>query len=103
MKHVGHSATSYDAAVEIEPDANRLRAMVYGLLMQYSRGLTDHEMQSHLNMIGSTQRPRRVELCDRGLVVDSGRHRLTPSGRKAVVWVIHPVPLAKAYGKVVNA
>jgi len=69
--------------------------------MQYSRGLTDHEMQAHLNMIGSTQRPRRVELCDKGLVVDSGRQRPTPSGRMAVVWVIHPVPLAKAYEKAI--
>jgi hypothetical protein len=87
-KYVGHSDTSRAAAIAIEPDANRLRAEVYSLLMRYSQGLTDQEMQAHLGMPGSTQRPRRVELCDGGWVLDSGRKRFTSSGRLAVGWVI---------------
>jgi hypothetical protein len=39
-----------------------------------------------LGMNPSTQRPRRIELCQRNLIVDSGTTRLTTSGRKAVVW-----------------
>jgi hypothetical protein len=43
-------------------------------------------MQAELQMQGSTQRPRRVELVRAGLVVDSGLRRRTFAGRSAVVW-----------------
>jgi hypothetical protein len=35
----------------------------------------------------STQRPRRIELCEAEAVIDSGLRRLTRSSRAAVVWV----------------
>lgn len=54
----------------------------------YEFGATDDEMQRHLNMPGSTQRPRRQELQEMGLVKDSGRRRKTLSGRDAIVWVV---------------
>ena len=39
-------------------------------------------------MSGNTVRPRRIELQEKGLVVDSGRRRPTPSARQAIVWVV---------------
>jgi hypothetical protein len=47
---------------------------------------TDEEIQLGLEMSGSTERPRRVELVAAGRIVDSGRTRPTQSGRQAVVW-----------------
>jgi hypothetical protein len=83
-----HSDTSHAAAVSAQWNADTQRAKVYRSLSRAGFfGRTDHELQSILAMNPSTERPRRVELVKKGLVKDSGRRRLTPSGRKAVVWV----------------
>lgn len=85
------SATSEAAAEAIGEVTGHLRRMVFELLGEHLQGgLTDHQMQELLVMNPSTQRPRRVELVDQGFVIDSGRRRLTPSGRAAVVWIVRP-------------
>lgn len=99
MKWVRGSRTSHWAAEGIEPGAGTLRATVYAKLREFSGGLTDHQMQQMLGMNPSTQRPRRIELCESGLVMDSGRTRPTPSGRKAVVWIaLRPKPVQLVIG-----
>lgn len=80
-----HSVTSVQAAERIEPDAKTLRHRVL-MVLKVNGGLTDEEMQLGIPMNPSTQRPRRIELVNMGLVVDSGLTRLTRSGRKATVW-----------------
>lgn len=80
-----HSTTSKVAASAILPNAKTLRAAVLNYLRAYG-GATDDEIQAALNMSGNTERPRRRELEQHGLVRDSGRRRLTHSGRQAVVW-----------------
>lgn len=83
-----HSDTSMAAAVGIEPNAmTLLRDVLLALRSWRQEGATDQEIQDALSMDPSTERPRRVELVKRGLVKDSGRTRLTRSGRKATVWV----------------
>ena len=83
-----HSDTSVQAARDIEALASRLRREVHDYLVGCGEvGATDEEMQTFLGMAANTQRPRRVELCRAGLVVDSGRRRLTAARRRAVVWV----------------
>ena len=83
-----HSATSIDAAKQIEPHMTRLRAEVLGVCrFSGPHGATDEEMQIALVMPANTQRPRRIELWRLGLIRDSGERRKTKSGRKAVVWV----------------
>jgi hypothetical protein len=87
-----HSPTSVAAAEAIRPATGRLRMAVLEYLRSCGQnGATDDEMQDALNgtlgMGPSTQRPRRIELVEAGLVADSGRTRLTKAGRKAVVWV----------------
>jgi transcription initiation factor IIE alpha subunit len=80
------SITSAKAADSL--DAMTLNAMhrrVLELLAATPDGLTDEEMQRRLEMNPSTQRPRRIELARRGLVVECGTRR-TASGRMAVVW-----------------
>lgn len=91
---VRHSITSAEAAHTIAEKLPALQRRVWEYLVQQGAyGATDEEMQVWLRMPASTQRPRRVELVQRGLVLDSGTTRLTFAHRRAVVWIVKtPVP-----------
>jgi hypothetical protein len=83
---VNGSITSAKAADSLGPATlNALQRRVLELLAATPDGLTDEEMQHKLGMNPSTQRPRRIELARRGLVVEAGT-RKTASGRMATVW-----------------
>lgn len=82
-----HSPTSKAAAGLIEGKALTLRRAVYWALCDAPGGLTDEEGQIETGLVGNTYRPRRVELVEGGVVVDSGLTRKTRSGRAAVVWI----------------
>ena len=83
-----HSAPSIAAAEAALPTVGTQRWHVLELLRAFpSFGMTDEEMQNAMGMNPSTQRPRRVELVNAGLVRDSGERRRTASGRQATVWV----------------
>jgi hypothetical protein len=78
--------TSAKAADLLDPTTlNAMQRRVLELLAATPDGLTDEEMQRRLEMNPSTQRPRRIELARRGLVVECGTRR-TSSGRMATVW-----------------
>jgi predicted ArsR family transcriptional regulator len=64
------------------------RRRVFGAIRAVEGGLTDEEIQTALGLNPSTERPRRVELVERGMVEDSGARRMTRSGRSAVVWAL---------------
>lgn len=84
---VNGSATSAAAADSLGPATlNAMQRRVYEFLLERgAAGATDEEMQKELEMNPSTQRPRRVELARKGLIVEMGTRRTT-SGRMAVVW-----------------
>jgi transcription initiation factor IIE alpha subunit len=83
---VNGSITSAAAADSLVPKTlNAMQRRVLELLAAWPQGLTDEEMQHKLGMNPSTQRPRRIELARRGLVVEAGTRR-TASGRMAVIW-----------------
>lgn len=52
---------------------------------QGERGATDEECQRGLAMNPSSQRPRRGELADAGLIVVAGK-RMTSANKRATVW-----------------
>jgi transcription initiation factor IIE alpha subunit len=80
------SITSAQAADSLGPATlNAMQRRVLELLQATPEGLTDEEMQKRLGMNPSTQRPRRIELARRGLIVTGGT-RKTASGRSADVW-----------------
>jgi transcription initiation factor IIE alpha subunit len=82
------SVTSAAAADSLTPATlNAMQRRVLELLQATPDGLTDEEQQTRLGMNPSTQRPRRIELARRGLVVAAGT-RQTASGRMAVVWKV---------------
>lgn len=83
--------TEAAAAVSMRAHAKPLRELVLDLLRLHPDGLTDDEGASYLvvrfpRADRLTWGRRRQELCLAGLVVDSGRRRDTPSGRRAIVW-----------------
>jgi len=83
---VNGSITSAKAADSLSPTTlNAMQRRVLELLAATPDGLTDEEQQLALGMNPSTQRPRRIELARRGLVVEAGT-RKTVSGRMATVW-----------------
>jgi hypothetical protein len=83
---VNGSITSAKAADLLGPATlNAMQRRVLELLAATPDGLTDEEQQTRLGMNPSTQRPRRIELARRGLVVEAGT-RKTASGRMATVW-----------------
>lgn len=87
-KYQAHSDTSKSAAAEIEGKARTLRGTVYTFLkISGMYGATDEELQIALGMNPSTERPRRIELVELGLVKKRGKTRPTKSGRQAVVWI----------------
>lgn len=86
--YVRGSKTSKKAAGAIQASSAALRVQVLAYLLVREDGATDQEMQQALGMKPSTQRPRRVELVQMGLVRDSGRTRDTESGREATVWEV---------------
>lgn len=83
-----HSETSQAAAEAIKPRVEIDRARILAEIKRSGvLGRTDGELQEQLGMNGSSQRPRRIELLDAGLIRDSGRTRKSASGRQCVVWV----------------
>lgn len=78
--------TSAEAAGQIKECAATLRGKLLRRLQATPQGLTDEQMQILCRMEGSTQRPRRRELEQMGLVYKTITTRRTTSGRLAVVW-----------------
>ena len=84
-----HSETSREAAEAIKPKRGTLQRRVFAFIESRGvSGATDEEIQLGLELNGSTVRPRRGELAQRRLIVQSGKTRKTKSGRNATVWVV---------------
>lgn len=84
--YVPHSDTSHAAALAMLHELSRLESVVLAFLKHRQDGATDEQMQGALHMNPNTQRPRRVALVEKGLVIDSGQKRKTWAGREATVW-----------------
>lgn len=79
------SPTSEEAAARIAPEVTGLRRKVYEYIRARGR-VTDEDICIALSMNPSTERPRRVELIQAGLIRDSGSVSLTRARRRAVLW-----------------
>ena len=76
-------STSYDAAQKVS--VTRLRALVVSI-HKGANGLTDAELDAHRPIGCPTLRPRRCELTRKGIIVDTGTKRLSPTNRQMIVW-----------------
>ncbi|MBX3375169.1 MAG: hypothetical protein KF817_15170 [Phycisphaeraceae bacterium] len=80
--------TSDLAANRIAGYAVTQRASVLAVIVKAGAfGATDAEIEAATGMRAQSVSPRRGELCALGLIIDSGRRRLTPRGRHAAVWM----------------
>lgn len=80
---------SAEAATRAAPRAPGDRLRILSALAEHG-AMTDEALQTLLRMNPSTERPRRGELVESGLVRDSGKMGRTMSGAKAVLWEITP-------------
>ena len=91
--------TSLAARSSARPAASQRSKVFMYLLKTGSRGATLEELEAALGVPGNTVRPRRRELEEKRLIIDSGS---TISGRAAIVWVvpepIRSLALAKLHG-----
>lgn len=78
------SPESVEAGIENMPNRATQRQRVLDHLREWGPS-TDEQLQDALGMEGSTERPRRVELVERGLVHKVGTAK-TKSGRSAALW-----------------
>jgi hypothetical protein len=79
--------TSRAAAKAIMPHAGTQRALVFAALQDAGLlGLTDQQIQDATGLDPSSERPRRIELCNAGLIVVAPFQRLTHADRLAQVW-----------------
>lgn len=84
----GKSDTSRAAFESIKPTRETKRQRVYNYIgAQGDVGATNQEIETALGMLQSTVQPRCNELWRGNSIRDSGRRRLTASGRKAKVWI----------------
>ena len=80
--------TSSVAAARIAGHARKQRAEVLAVIVRAgAEGATDAEIEFATGLRAQSVSPRRGELRTLGMVVDSGRRRLTPRGRPAAVWI----------------
>lgn len=86
-----HSSTSKQAARLASSFASSDRWRVFlAIAAAGFTGLADHEAQAKLGMDGNTQRPRRVELLNKGLIADTGFRIKVAAHRQAVSWKLTP-------------
>ncbi len=93
LTHQDEPATCPEVVKPKEPvHKHKSRGQLRTLVLEYivsqgARGATDLECQAGLQLPGDSQRPRRIELSEEGLIKPAGKQRETPSGGMARVWV----------------
>jgi len=86
--HSAPPGTSEVAAASMKPHAARQQREVLAVIVATrEHGATDWEVETATGIRAQSVSPRRGELRELGLIVDSGRRRPTASGRPAAVWV----------------
>lgn len=81
--------TSAEAWASIASQADTLRGIAFRLIHQSGgRGMSALEVVAASGRDRWSIQPRISELASKGSVVDSGRTRLNPSGKRAIVWVV---------------
>lgn len=80
--------TSRDAAARALPGAGTQAGRVLRCIVDAGlQGVTDEQISDRLGMPLNTVRPRRLELIERELALDSGDTAPTASGAQATVWL----------------
>jgi len=79
--------TSREALESIEPQITNITDRVYRYILSKGEdGITDDDGFRSLGMNPNTYRPCRINLMDKGLVLNTNTKGITESGRKAWKW-----------------
>lgn len=81
-------STAHQAAKRAAPRAHTDELLVLKIHAEHPDGLTDHEMAALAKRLYTSLGVRRKALVNKGLIVDSGMKRPTPTGSDAIVWRI---------------
>jgi len=85
-------STSHEAAGSLKAvKVTATRQAILKTLRDHRDGLSDEQIADAYNgppASPSGLRTRRAELCEAGLVADSGRMTHTRSGRRTIVWIL---------------
>lgn len=95
LARADHPETSRAAARAVTVKSGSGRGLLLRALRD-SGSLTDYEMQNATGLKASTQRPRRVELVDMGLVRPSAELTRRHEGSAWTVWVLTPLGVSAA-------
>lgn len=88
-----NSPTSKAAADAIREHAPNQREKVFLCILENgTKGRTDEEIATKMNIPLQSVNPRRGELVKLGHIIDSKRVRRTKGGRPASVWIANPNP-----------
>jgi len=99
-KHVSHRmrATSIKAYGEV-PDLGEMQQKVFSAIIECSmegRYPTDREIAKYLGFSDPNNvRPRRFELMEAGLIIETSKRKCSISGRTALTWAVSPHLKAK--------
>lgn len=80
-------STSHEAAKLAGRKAETHRQLALRTLQCHPEGLTDFQLSEIVQVPQTSIGVRRHELCQLGLVMDSGTRRRAPSGARAIVWI----------------
>lgn len=84
----GAKPTSVAAAEKARPKTGTQRWRVLRVVVDAGEeGVTDEEIMARIGLPLNTVRPRRLELVEQSLVIDSGDTRPTAGGSPAIVWL----------------
>ena len=78
--------TSHAAAEQAEPVINRHHRIIMGYLADLPFGGTSYDIAGGVGLENQQVNKRMRELERNGLVLESERRGLTPSGRSAIIW-----------------
>jgi len=74
------------AGDKVLPAAGTQRRQIYDTYLEYPDGLADEEMEAITGLLMNSIRPRRNELMEQGLVVETGRLRPNRNGNPEKVY-----------------
>lgn len=81
--------TSIAAADDIAPHLGRLQRLTLQTVTEAAwRGCTANELADLTGLPREAIQPRTSELRRKGMIVDSGRRRPNPNGKRAICWVL---------------
>ena len=83
--------TSYDAALEIEPEAATIRKRIIEHMQTINAPISPDDTADALGLSVLAVRPRFSELRESGRILDSNQRGTNRSGRSCILWKLNTV------------